>query len=986
MDLNLDKPARGALTLLLACAVLGSPAFASAPVQDEAELEALLEEEREEADRLRRRGLHKEALSLLREHLRDEPEDAASRTLRAACRMDQGDWKGAESDLKRALADSPEGLEGLSLRRPATRLLGDLFLSLGRSEEALALVGDPDAGMSPATDGRDAWVLARALMGNGLREEAQGILKVGAESSRGQAWQGLLARARCQQALDDLEGANRTLLEAEVLAKRGGGPEAEISVALGDLFFEAYREISEVEISADARYRDALELCPNHEDALLGLFKVRRVNWKKSREPASRWLSIASSEHEYSVEVRLAACVYDLEDGKLPSVRARLRGLEELAAGRREVQTLRAALAWVEHRREECEEILKSLLDKDPGDSRPEREVGRHLVELYRFAEGVPFLERAVARDSSDYQAWTQLGRALANSGDEDGARVAFKRSEEAGGLRQDAWRRNMILVLARMELEQTISEHGDLSFAWAPDAAEIFEAYLVPFYVEAREELSIRYGFTPPPVRVEVFREAGDFSVRSTGFEGFPALGVCFGPVVTSVSPLSELRGRFSWARTAFHEFTHVIHLGLSSNRCPRWITEGIATWEETNRHPGWTRNLRRELVDARANGDLIPVRDLNRAFRGPRILFGYYQGGLLVETLVRDHGFKPLVQILEAFDRGRDLDGAFEEVLGLSPEEVDVRFLRFVDEKISDLKIEPRWGPRVLAKLRLETPREAPAGDRARAQWQDALTTIAWGSHQAGRVVDAEDALRRLREAKLAGPRACFLMGELALSAEDPRGAVRLWRKGLEMGGEDFRVRVGLARLLDRFGEEEEALEQLARAEEVFPGFEDPGLSAELVAAGIHAEAGRDDDAMAARERRLAWDAGDYSTRRSLASWHAAKGRHAQAAELLRQANEIDPFSQSLHVEWARALSEEQRWDEALKEWSVAQKVPAALNLDGPEVMSDGVRAECLAGEAVALNELGRKSEARERAAEALGFDPGCEVAEELLEELDR
>ena len=89
---------------------------------------------------------------------------------------------------------------------------------------------------------------------------------------------------------------------------------------------------------------------------------------------------------------------------------------------------------------------------------------------------------------------------------------------------------------------------------------------------------------------------------------------------------------------------------------------------------------------------------------------------------------------------------------------------------------------------------------------------------------------------------------------------------------------------------------------------------------------------------------------------------------------------------MEWARALSEEQRWDEALKEWSVAQKVPAALNLDGPEVMSNGVRAECLAGEAVSLNELGRKGEARERAAEALGFDPGCAVAEELLEELDR
>jgi tetratricopeptide (TPR) repeat protein len=250
----------------------------------------------------------------------------------------------------------------------------------------------------------------------------------------------------------------------------------------------------------------------------------------------------------------------------------------------------------------------------------------------------------------------------------------------------------------------------------------------------------------------------------------------------------------------------------------------------------------------------------------------------------------------------------------------------------------------------------------------------------------VDAEDALRRLRDAKLSGPRVHFLMGELALGAEDPRGAVKLWRKGLEMGGEDYRVRVALARLLDRFGKEEEAMEQLARAEEIFPGFEEPSLSAELMSASIHSNAGREDEAMAARERRLAWDAGDYPTRRSLAAWHAEAGRHAQASELLRQANEIDPFSRSLHMEWARALADGGSWEAALREWQVAQLVPPALNVDGEDVITNEARAECLAGEAVALNELGRKSEARERAAEALGFDAKCEAAEDLLEELDR
>ena len=76
---------------------------------DEEELEALLEEERSEADRLRRRGRMGEALDILKEHLREEPEDAGSRIVRAACRVDRGEWSGAESDLIRALGDAADG-------------------------------------------------------------------------------------------------------------------------------------------------------------------------------------------------------------------------------------------------------------------------------------------------------------------------------------------------------------------------------------------------------------------------------------------------------------------------------------------------------------------------------------------------------------------------------------------------------------------------------------------------------------------------------------------------------------------------------------------------------------------------------------------------------------------------------------------------------------------------------------------------------------
>ena len=90
-----------------------------------------------------------------------------------------------------------------------------------------------------------------------------------------------------------------------------------------------------------------------------------------------------------SVPGLVAKAASDLEDGKLVQVRASLARLDELAPGRRDVRTLHAALAWVEHDREETAAILEDLLRDAPLDGRPEREIGKHLSELYRFAEAV---------------------------------------------------------------------------------------------------------------------------------------------------------------------------------------------------------------------------------------------------------------------------------------------------------------------------------------------------------------------------------------------------------------------------------------------------------------------------------------------------------------------------------------------------------------------------------------------------------------------
>ncbi|HBQ12735.1 MAG TPA: hypothetical protein DEF51_16880, partial [Myxococcales bacterium] len=97
------------------------------------------------------------------------------------------------------------------------------------------------------------------------------------------------------------------------------------------------------------------------------------------------------------------------------------------------------------------------------------------------------------------------------------------------------------------------------------------------------------RYGFTPTtPVHVEMFSDNQHFSVRTSGLPNMGVQGVCFGQVVTALSPRA---GPFNWAQITTHELAHVFHIQLSRNRVPRWFTEGLAEYETIIARPEWQR-----------------------------------------------------------------------------------------------------------------------------------------------------------------------------------------------------------------------------------------------------------------------------------------------------------------------------------------------------------------------------------------------------------
>ncbi|MCY2961459.1 MAG: hypothetical protein NTY35_14955 [Planctomycetota bacterium] len=974
------------LTTLGLLALVPAPAgaWSALPRQDPttAEDRQALAEERLACDLLVRRGQAESAIRRLDELLSEDPSDAAALVIRARARLDLGDPAVAVADARLALA--VPGRDA-STRAAALRALAEGETRRGEAAAAVAELTAEREVLAPARDARDAWALGAAQWEAGQREAAIATLELGAGTGTDQPWDALVARAACQRRLGRLEAASQSLLAALQASAAVDGEEPDALSALGDLYFEADKEVERAKRRSAAQLYDAaLALHSTHEGALLGLFELHRTNWQRQRRSAGQFLEALLAARPRSIDTLLAATSADIDDGLAKSARERLSVLDEIAPKRRAVRTLHASMAFVDRDAENGERLLKALADEDPRDATPEREVGRHLLELYRFAEGLPFLRRAAARDPRDWEALTQLGRALANTGDEKAAREALERANEAAAGRQDAWRDNMRLVLLRTAERHGERKQGDLTFSWESQGDEVLAEYLIPFYSDSRVELARRYGFTPTPTAIQVFRRHRDFSVRSTGFEGFPALGVCFGPVVTAVSPLAEMRGSQSWARTSFHEFTHVIHLGLSHNRCPRWITEGLATWEEVNRNPSWTRNMRRELIDAIAADDVIRTREMNRAFRGQRILFGYYQAGLMCTLLIERHGFPSMVRLLEAFDRGLDLDAALKETFATTPEQLDRDFLSWARAHVANLHVEPRWSPEFVRRAAIGLARKLPKDPAARDAWQDRWVTQAFGAWQERRKVDAQESLRVSREHSLKSPRAALLQAEMALADGDTAAAAEFYRAAIAGGREDYRARMALASIARSAGDDEATERELLAAEAAFPGWDDVQLSAELALADFYTAHDRLDDAMAARARWLEWNAGDAGRRRQVAAWHVGKGRLEPALKLLAEANEVDPFLRGLHREWGDALRAAGRHAEALREYRMVLAVPAELDAEDPSTWGGEAQAEILGLQAACLEALDRKPEALAQARAALALDPDAKLAREVVDRI--
>jgi tetratricopeptide (TPR) repeat protein len=308
--------------------------------------------------------------------------------------------------------------------------------------------------------------------------------------------------------------------------------------------------------------------------------------------------------------------------------------------------------------------------------------IGRKLSRAYRFAEGAACQWKALAFDPGYLPAKGQLCQDLLRLGDEEaGWKLAAELSEKDG---YDVVAYNLVGLHDSLAKFRTIVGDG-IILRMDPKEADLYGPRAMAVLKKARTTLGEKYGVRlDRPVVVEVFPRKEDFAVRTFGLpqsEGI--LGVCFGPVVTALSPAARGQGTFNWESVLWHEFCHTVTLHKTRNKMPRWLSEGISVYEEMRENPGWGQWLEPHYREMILGDDLTPLSKLSSAFLNPKsaghLAFAYLESAMAVEFLVGRFGLDSLKAALDDLGTGLTVNDALVRRTGASLDKLDSEFVAF-------------------------------------------------------------------------------------------------------------------------------------------------------------------------------------------------------------------------------------------------------------------------------------------------------------------
>lgn len=670
---------------------------------------------------------------------------------------------------------------------PGAVALAEVLVRRGALAAADSVVRTPAVLAGPHA--REARVIAGELaMRRGERAEAVRLARgVIAEYERGgEGWSArdrvaagrayLLVQARAPEyvraalrAFDAADAADPALLDAPLRA--------------ADLFLEKYN-------APDARsgYEAVLERAPEHPRALLGLARAQEFAGDGAALATARRALAANPSY---ADAHLFVARIHLEAEALDSAAAAARLALDADPSALDGWATLAAVAFIRGDSAAFRAARASAERVAPRPAPFYVTLAEAAARNRRYGDAQRLSEQALALDSLSVPALGALGTNRLRAGDIAGGRAMIERAFAIDGFH--LWHKNTLDLLDHLATFRTV-RLGRFEFVAAPREADVLLPYLSPLLEEAYDKLAARYDYRPQaPVRMELYERHADFSVRTVGLAGLGALGVSFGRVLAMDAPSARPPGSFNWGSTAWHELAHTFSLGLSSNRVPRWFSEGLSVLEERRARAGWGADLSPSFLAAWRGKRLRPVSTLNDGFIRPanagEVVLSYYQASLVCEMIESEFGERALGDLLRAWRDGLETPAAFQRVLREDVAAVDRRFGAWLDARLAG-RIDPDTlrDDSDLERLQAEAAaRERSRDDAGLVRVLERLVWI-WPYDQALHVRLAEAATRlgehgkavRERRAIVAlGPtdllEARYQLARALLSAGDRAGARR-------------------------------------------------------------------------------------------------------------------------------------------------------------------------------------------------------------------
>ena len=574
----------------------------------------------------------------------------------------------------------------------------------------------------------------------------------------------------------------------------------------------------------------------------------------------------------------------------------------------------------------------------------------------HRYPDIVQMGREAVALRSDDALAHATLGLNLLRTGDEEQGLESLR----------SAWRRDRynVRVFNTLNLYDEIIPRyetfasGPFIFRMHRDEKPVLERYVPQTLQRAYTDMVRRYGFTPEgPVRIELYADASHFAMRTTGLPSLGVQGVCFGKVVTAISPQG---GPFNWGQIDWHELAHVFHIQLSDNHVPRWFTEGLAEYETNIARPEWKREMDHHLWAALSEERLPPLRLMNRAFTRARsamdMMVAYYASTRVVTYIADKHGFPKLVQMLRAWGRGKTSAEVIQSALGIDVDALDQAFRAHERQRLSARAND--FAVTFEQYTELEPLERAAAAAPTDAATQGALAA---GLLVAGKAEEARTQAAKAVELDTHQPVARMVLARLALMEQDGATAQTHLRALLAGNRDGYDIRLLMARAAlgqnDTAGAKS-ALEAAVRIDAERP----EGWQGLVKVAELTHDAALE---LRALERLARLDEHDRDTNKTLLKALVEAERWNDAIAIGEMSIFVNPHDAEVHGLLAQAYVKQRRPRDALYEADTAliaeHPAPARMHL---------LRAS-------AWMQAGDRSKAREAARAAETADPSTAEA---------